>query len=135
MDLVSFITALKLSSGDASPFCLHHRLIIPTAPKMPLVVGGVVDNFREIISFNIHANPGREVCFSSGSQMRKLRYPSNDFRTQAVKPPWLRLRLSLGRYHGGIPQCSLGTTSGGSVSVPPAHFTGHKCVLSRFSHV
>ena len=118
MDLVSFITVL-VSTGDASPSCLHPRHIIPTALKMPLVVGGSVDNFREIISFNIHANLGREVCFSSGSQMRKLRYPSSDFRTQAVKPPWLRIRWSLGKYQGVVLQRSLGTMSGDSVSVLP----------------
>ena len=119
MDLVSFITVLKLSPGDASPFCLHPRHIIPTALKMPLAACSAVDNFREIISFNIHTNPGREVCFSSGSQMRKLRQPSSDFITQAVKPPWLRLRWSLGKYQGVVLQRSLGTMSAGSVGVFP----------------
>ena len=81
--LVNFIMFLKLSTCDAAPFNLHPRHIIPTALRTPLVAGCTAGNFRKIISFNIHDNPGREACFSSScSQMRKLRYPPSDFRAQ-----------------------------------------------------
>lgn len=121
--------ACKLSTSSVAPFSLHPRWTIPTVLGAPLVAGCVADDSRKMISFNIHANPGREVCFSSAySQLRKLRCSWRPFPkvthlvapgNTALKPSKLRLWWSQGEHKGSY-QGPLRTLSRGRVSVLPS---------------